>query len=289
MSRTLAALVALFIIVILGCGGGGGGVDANPIDVVGNVIWIETGSAPNPQATVRVGDVSTLSDDSDGYFTLTVPAGSTQLTVTFTPPGTAPIVRTFTIPVSSTDIDLGDIYIGAEEVTIAGQVTDSTSSVPIAGAQVTIGGRTALSGADGRFAVTNVAFSSNTVSVFLGLQGSITRTSYFSSFFNPPSGPSNGIVDVGTISLVPTGSTTPPPLPNNVTGSIVTGGANATVRVLSGASVIRTTTANASGGFSFWIPAGTYTVTATQGAQSGTTNLTVSNVNSVTSVQITLN
>lgn len=289
MNRWLIGLVVLAIAVILGCGGGGGGTAAGNIDVVGNIVLIETGSSPTPPATVRIGDVSALTDQIDGYFSLTVPAGASQLTVTYTPTGGSPIVRTFSIPSSSSDVDLGDLYIGAEEVTVTGRLLDSTNTAPIAGGTVRIGGRFATSGADGRFSVTQVAFSSSTLSVFLGLQGTVERTSYFTSFFNPPSGPTSGIVDVGTISMVPTGSTTPPPLPTNVSGSITNGGAGATVRVLDGTSIIRTGTADGLGAFKFWVPAGTYTVTATLGAQSGTTNLVVPNVNSLTSVQITLN
>lgn len=287
MSRWAIALLALMLAVILGCGGGGGGTQVGTVTVQGNVLWIETGSAPSPQATIRIGDKSVLSDATDGYFSLDPTAGNLSLTVTYTPNSGPAIVRTFDLGLISSDTDLGDLYIGPESVTVSGQVLDSTNAVPVSGAKVSLAGRSALSGSDGRFAITDVAYSSNTLTVFLGLQGKVERSSYFSTFFSPPGAPTGGVVDVGQISLVPTGSTTPPPLPYNVNGSVVSG-AGSDIQVLSGSTVIRHITADGLGQFTLWLPAGNYTVNATLGSLSGTSNLTVSSVNSITNVQITL-
>ncbi len=289
MNKTLIALLALFLIVILGCGGGGGGVAPAEVNIQGNVLWIETGSAPAPPATVRIGDQSVLTDAIDGYFTLDTSAGNLQMTVTYTPTSGSPVVRTFELGAVTADTDLRDVYIGPEQVTLTGRVVDSTTSGPVSGVTVKMAGRTAITGADGRFSMPGVAYSSSTLSVFLGLQGSIEKNGYFSTFFSPPGAPTGGTLDVGSISATPTGSSTPPPLPFNVNGSFASGGAGASVQVLSGATVIRTVTADGLGQFKLWLPAGTYTVNATLGALSGSNNLTVSNVNSLTSVQITLN
>ncbi len=289
MSKTIIALLTLFIAVILGCGGGGGGVAPSSVNIQGNVIWIETGSAPSPQATVRIGDQSILSDAIDGYFTLDVPAGNLQLSVTYTPAVGSPVVRTFDLGPVTADLDLRDIYIGPEEITVTGVVRDSTTTAVVPGATVAMAGRTAISGSDGRFTMPGVAYSSSTLSVFLGLQGSVSKAGYFSTFFSPPGAPISGVLDIGAISVTPTGSTAPPPLPFNVAGSFTNGGAGASVQVLSGTTVIRNTTADGLGQFKLWLPAGTYTVNATLGSLSGSNNLTVSNVNSLTSVQITLN
>jgi len=289
MNKFLVALLVLFIAVILGCGGGGGGVAPTAVNVQGNVVWIETGSAPAPQATVRIGDQSTLTDAIDGYFTLDSTAGNLQLTVTYTPAAGSPVVRTFDLGAVTTDIDLRDIYIGPEQVTLTGRVVDSTTSAQVSGVTVKMAGRTAVTGADGRFSLPGVAYSSSTLSVFLGLQGSVEKTGYFSTFFSPPGAATAGVVDVGSVSITPTGSSVPPPLPFNVSGSFASGGAGASVQVLSGATVIRSVTADGLGQFKLWLPAGTYTVNATLGALSGSNNVTVSNVNSLTSVQITLN
>lgn len=288
MSRWAIGLLVVFVATILGCGGGGGGVSSRTVNIQGNVIWIETGSAPSPRATVRIGDQSVLSDAVDGYFSLDTASGTLALTVTYTPTSGPPVVRTFDLGAIAADTDVGDLYIGPEEVVVSGQVLDSTDSSPVSGAKVSIGGRSAFSGSDGRFAVPGVAYSANTLTVFLGLQGKVERSSYFSTFFSPPGAPVSGIVDVGPISIVPTGSTAPPPLPYNVNGTVVSG-PGADVQVLSGTTVIRHVTADGLGKFTLWMPAGTYTVNATLGSLSGTGTLTISNVNSITNVQITLN
>jgi len=290
MKRWLLFLVVVFGAVILGCGGGGGGVSSGTVNVVANVLWVETGSATSPQATVRIGDVSTLTDQIDGFVSLDVPPGNLTLTVTFTPTGSpTPIVRTFALGVVTGDIDLGEIYVGPEEIALTGQIVDSTTSNPVNLAQVKFAGRTALTGSDGRFTVTNVAYSSATQSVFFGIQGQATKTGYFTTFFSPTAPPTSGVLDLGTLTLTPEGSTNPPPVPFNVNGLATPTGGFAEIEVLSGITPIRNITADAFGNFTLWLPVGSYTVNATSGIRTGTTNLTVTSVSSVTNVQITLN
>ncbi len=290
MKKLLLLMVVIFGAVILGCGGGGGGVSSGTVNVIANVLWIETGSATSPQATVRIGDVATLTDEIDGFVSLDVPPGNLTLTVTFTPAGSpTPIVRTFPLGVVTGDIDLGEIYIGSEEISVTGQILDSTDSNPVNAATVKLAGRTAITGSDGRFTLTNVAYSSATQSVFLGLQGQVSKTGYFTTFFSPPGTPSSGVLDIGTLALTPEGTSNPPPLPFNVSGLATPSGGLAEIEVLSGVTPIRNVTADAFGNFTLWLPAGTYTVNATSGIRNGTTNLVVTNVNTITSVQITLN
>lgn len=289
MNRWIAAGLLLVLVILAACGGGGGGSSLpSTVNVVGNLLWIETGAAPNPPATVRIGDVSVTSDEVDGYFSIDVPPGNLTMTVTYVPPSGPPVVRTFALGAVASDLDLGDVYIGPEEVTVTGNVVDSQTSAPVPGATVRLAGRSTLTGSNGQFTLTNVAYSSNTQSVFLGLQGEVEKTGYFNSFFSPPGTPIGGIIDVGTIQLVPQGSSTPPPLPYNVSGS-VSPAVVANIQVLSGTTVIRETTSDPGGLFTLWLPAGTYTVNATSGALTGTSPVTVTNVNSTTSVQITLN
>ncbi len=289
-NKSLWAALIFALLIILGCGGGGGGVAPSNVDVFGNVVWIETGSATAPQATVRIGDVSAQTDAFDGYFSLTVPAGATSLTVTYAPTSTStPIVRTFTFPAAATDRDLGEIYIGPDEVIVTGILRDSATNSPVSGGNITIAGRAGTSAADGRFSVPNVAYSGSTLSVFLGLQGRVTATGYFTSFFNPPSAAVGGVVDVGTVLMTSQGSGTPPPIPSNVNGTATPNAAGATIQVLQGPSVIRTTTVDGLGQFKLWLPAGTYTVQATLGSRSGSTPLTISDVQQIVNVNVTLN
>lgn len=294
MVRNLLLLLALAlsaVTLLAGCGGGGGGTGGGgtgtTVSILGRIIWIENGGAPTPQATVRIGTVSTLTNNVDGGFNLDVPAGATSLTVSTTVAG-APIIRTFTFPAATASADLGDLFIGPTEVSVTGRVVDSTNGTGIAGARVSIGGRTAIAAANGNFTVQQVAYSASSLSVFLGLQGTASAASYFTGFFSPPSGAVGGTVDVGSVSLVPTGGDSPPPLPSNLTVNVGPSGSSATVEILLAGTVIRTGTADAAGKVLFWLPTGTYTVRATKAAQNGTAPVTITTTNSQTSVNVTL-
>jgi hypothetical protein len=286
----LLALLGVMLALVAGCGGGGGGGGGSTgttVSILGRIIWIENGGAPSPQATVRIGERTTLTNTVDGGFNLDVPSGAASLTVSTTIAGT-PIIRTFNFPAAAASVDLGDLFIGPTEVSITGRVVDSTNGTGVAGARVSIAGRTAVAAANGTFTVTQVAYSSTSLSVFLGLQGTASGTSYFTGFFSPPAGAVGGVVDAGSISLVPTGGDSPPPLPTNLTVTVAPSGSSSTVEVLLAGTVIRTGTADAAGKASFWLPAGTYTVRATKAAQIGTAPVTITTPSSQTSVNVTL-
>lgn len=288
----LRLLGFLVLLAGLGCAGGGGGGGTAPVLVflTGRVLWIETGAPPSPQGTVRSGTVATLTDDFDGFFELQVPAGTTSLTITYAPPGSAVVVRTFTFSALTDDRDLGDLYIGPSEVTIRGTAVDASNGDPVPGAAVTIAGRSGTSDATGVFSVPGVAYSSTSLVVFLGLEGLVSKAGYITQPFSPPSGPSGGIVQVGQIQLTPAGTTEPPPFPYNVTGSVLplNIGPGATVELLSGGVPIRTGVAGGASKFYFWAPAGPYTVRASKSGMIGTANVTVTDVNVIKSVNVTL-
>ena len=133
--------------------------------------------------------------------------------MTFTPAGGNPIVRTFTFAGVTADTDLGDLFVGPEEVTLTGTVQDSTTNQGLSGVLLKIAGRQAISASDGSFAIPGVAFSSNTQTVFFGLQGIATRTNFFESNFSPTSSPINGTTAAATRNgpPPPIGPTTPSP------------------------------------------------------------------------------
>lgn len=285
-------LIFVLLLVALGCGGGGGGVSTpSTVSIVGQVFWIETGAPTNPNSTVRIGTVSTTTDPVDGFFSMNVPSGSNSLTVTFTPSGGSPVIRTFSFPSATSDLDLGDIYIGPAEITMTGTIVSSTDQSPVGNATVSIAGRSGITNSNGQFSIPGVAYSSTNLAVFLGLQGTVTATNYFTGFFNPPSGASGGSVNVGVIAITPTGTSTPPGLPYNVSGSVLptATGAGATVQAKVGSSVIRFATANGAGRYELWLPAGTYTIEAVKGSQSGSAQVTVSDVSSNVTANVTLN
>jgi len=291
MKLRLAILLGLLATLLFGCAGGGGG-GTTLTNVIGAVLWIETGGPTNPATTVRIGDASTTTDLGTGGFSLDVPTGVSELTATFAQNATSnPIVRTFAFPPVTASTDLGDFYIGPEEVTVTGRLVDSGSGAPVVGALVTLAGRRTTSDSTGTFALAQVAYSSSNLSVFLGLQGQAQATGYFTQNFSPPSAAVGGVVSVGDIAMVPEASTTPPPLPFNLTGLVTPSnlGAGALVEVLVGASVVRTGFADGSGRFQFWVPVGTYTVRATQGASTGSSPANVVNVNQTVTANVTIN
>lgn len=282
------------ILLIVGCGGGGGGGGSTgggtKVTLSGRIIWIETGSGPNPAATVRAGTASTLTDILDGFFQFDADAGVTTLTVTYVPTGGSAIVRTFTIPAGSGSLDLGDLYIGPQVVTLNGRVVDVSTNKAISGATVSIAGRTAKTNSSGNFSIANVAYSATNPAVFLGLEGTVNAPGYFARSFNPPTLATGGIVQVGTISLTPEGSDDPPPPPFDVQGTVTPAsqGANAIVVAKQGASVLRRTTADSNGRFTLWLPTGTYTIEATSGSQKGTATVTVTDTNVIKNVNVPL-
>jgi hypothetical protein len=293
----LRRLLPLFVLLALGAGclpagqgstGGGGG---SSYIVFGRVVWIETGSAPSPAATVRIGAASETTDPIDGSFQLTVPSGSTSASVTYAASSTAPpIVRTFGFPGIGQNTDLGDLFIGPEQATVSGRAVDSTSGSPLGSAIVRIAGLSAATGSDGRFSIPGVAYSSSALAVFLGLQGSAERTGYFTQFFSPPGAAIAGQVEVGDVALTPEGATTPPPLPFNLTVLCrpISVGAGSRIEVRQNGSLIRQGVADSTGRAVFWLPGGTYRVSAVQGAQTGTEDAALSSAHEQVQIQIDL-
>lgn len=289
--KTWHVFLFVMFLVILGCGGGGGGTSTpSQVNVVGQILWIETGAGTAPASTVRIGDQSTTTDVTDGFFSLDVPTGSTSLTVTYAGSG-SPIVRTFLFSALTADADLGELYIGPSEVTVNGTLVDSTNSSPVSGATVSLGGRSATSTSNGQFSIPGVAYSTDSQAVFFGLQGTASATGYFQAFFSPSTAASGGVVQIGTVTLTPEGTTTPPDLPFNVSGTILPLGAGggATVLAKVGATTVRTVSSDVSGRYTMWLPAGVYTIEASKGGASGTATATVNNVSQPITVNVTLN
>jgi len=272
--------LALLALALLGCGGGGG-VTATA-NILGRVLWVESNASTDPAATVSAGGQSTATDLIDGFFQLTVTRGTSSATVSFTPSGSStPIVRTFTFaPVVGT-VNLGDLYIGPDEVTVHGTVTDASDGSPVQGATVKLAGRTATTDFAGEFNLLNVAYSSTSPAAFGDLVGEVSKAAFVTRQFNPPITATLGVVEVGTIVISPESLTDPPPFPSNLTGTILPSGdgAGALVEILDGVTVIRTTTADGLGQYGVWLPVGTFTVRATAGPMSGNESVTMTSTN----------
>lgn len=283
-------LLFLFLIaVLIGCGGGGGGGGSAAL-LVGRVLWVESNAATDPVASVAAGTATTTTDPIDGSFVLSAPVGTTSITVSYSDGG-APVVFTFTFPPASGTVDLGDLYIGPETVTVHGTVRDASDDQPVSGATVKLAGRTATTDANGEFNLLDVAYSSSAPAAFGDLLGEVSKAGYVTRQFNPPTTAVAGVVEVGILQLSPTSQDQPPPTPANITGRVlpVNDGAGALVELLdSGMNVIRSTIADGGGNYQFWAGAGTYTVRATSGLMTGTAPATVTAPNVQVVVDVTV-
>lgn len=267
-------------LVLCGCAGGGGG--GGTASVTGTVLWIPTNGAPNPAATVQIGSRAVLTNLVDGSFVQTAPVGTNSLLVSYTPPAGTPVTFTFHVPAVASNSDVGQLVIGPEKVTIRGRIISSETGLPVVGAHVTFGGQFGLSGSDGTFSLSEVGFSSSALANFLTLTGRVTATGFLPVTFGASSGPVSGVVQVGDLAMPPQSSDVPPTLPGNLSGRILPSGSAATtiVRVFdTGGTPLRQFTVGSSGQFAFWLPAGTYTLRATNGAlTSGDVTVTITSV-----------
>ncbi|MHB8637533.1 MAG: hypothetical protein ACYC96_13775 [Fimbriimonadaceae bacterium] len=289
-------LVVLFgfgaCLLLNGCGGSGGG--GGTATITGRVIYVETGGAPNPAATVQVGGATIATDASDGSFTLpTAPAGATTLTVNTNGSGG---VWTFTIAAAAANAteDVGDLWVGPHRVTLTGAVLDSSTSNPIAGAAVKFGGVNGVTNASGIFTVGPVAYPNTNFAAFWGIVGNVTATNYFANTFSAsPNTSVNGTVTVASVLLTPLSNTTPPPAPYNVWGRITptAEGVGCTVTLSQNGVPVRKTIADSSGTYYIWIVPGTYTLHFVNGVHTDASDptVTVNATNDVVRQDVVLN
>ncbi len=285
---------ALFLIatllLLIGCGGGGGTGTTPTANLVGRIIWVETNGAPDPAASVTASGNSVQTDINDGSFNIQVDVGTTSITVSYSSGGGSPVIRTFNFAPASGTVDLGDLYIGPDEITLVGTVEDASNGQPVDAALIKFAGRSGTTDINGNFAIPNVAYSAGNPAAFGDIVGEITKGGYVRRLFNPPTTANAGQVIVGTLLISPTSSDTPPPTPANLTGTIqpVNDGAGATVKLMDGLTEVRSTVADGSGQYKFWAPTGSYTVEAENGGKSGSEPVTLSQTNVQKVVNVTI-
>ncbi|MES1227474.1 MAG: hypothetical protein ABUL72_02325, partial [Armatimonadota bacterium] len=197
----------------------------------------------------------------------------------------------FSFPAATADVDLGDLYIGPATTTVRGRLVSSATATPIAGGKVTFAGRSAVSASDGTFNITNVAYPTTNFTGFLSLSGTGSASGFFNNSFQPPAVAVAGVVTIGDVALVPSGTDTPPGLPANlvVTVQPIASSAGALVNVKQGATIVTSGTVGGDGRVQFWIPTGSYTLTGTKGALSGTQSANITSLSTATSTTLTLN
>jgi hypothetical protein len=200
------------------------------------------------------------------------------------------VVSEFTFPAATRDVDLGDLYIGPARVAVQGRLVSSATALPVAGGTVRFAGRQATSASDGSFNIADVAYPAVSFNGFLSLSGVGSATSYFNQAFQPSGLAVAGVVAVGDVALVPSGSDAPPGLPANmvVTVQPIASSPGALVDVKQGVTTVTSGTVGADGRVQFWLPVGTYTLSATKGTLSGTQPASIASLSATTSATVTL-
>jgi len=298
VNRLKLAMAILSAALLAGCGGGGssGGGGGNAT-LIGRVLNIETGGAPNPLASIQgiSGSPSTSSAQEDGSFSLgPVSNGTTQVKVVPNHPDNWP-VYTFTFAPADGNTAVGDLWVGPQKITLHGRAVSAATTLPIANATVTFGGQTGVTNASGVFDIPGVAYSATTQAAFWGIVGSIRKAPEFFKvdFTASPNVESGGVVDVGDILLTPANDPNPPGAPYNISGRVlpIGGSSGCVVTLKQGATAVRVFNVDATGIYRFWIVPGTYDVTFEKGAQTAPTKtVTVTQPNlPVTVPDVTLN
>lgn len=266
MKRLNLILSSLALLILIACGGGGGGAPITTINVFGRLLKVTDGKGLTG-ATIQIGGGSTLVSASDGSFSLPALSSGGTVIVNSGVPGITG--WTFTLPASSVDVDLGDLYVGPEKVVVTGKIVDSANGNPVSGATVRFAGRIGTTNSSGIYSLADVAFSSTSTATFLNIPGTANATNYFQGTFTPSGGSVSGTtVTLSDVALIPQGGTTPPPTPYTLYGRLTpTASANgATVEVFSGTTKIRTYLVGTDGMFYFWVPSGTYRLTFKNGS-----------------------
>ncbi|RYG86692.1 hypothetical protein EON77_03350, partial [bacterium] len=180
-------------------------------------------------------------------------AGNVNLLVDTTEFGVFTFAQT---AVSSTTVDAGDLYVGPSKVTVSGTLRSGANGAAISGGTVTFAGRRTTTNASGRFTLTDVAYAPSAPSAFLGLVGAARATGFLLGEFTTQGAvPTNGVLELGDVSLSPESDPTPPGLPFNVLGTVSPfADASGTVVSLSqnGTEVRRTSVAN-DATYGFWV------------------------------------
>lgn len=261
----LASALAATLFVLSACGGGGGG-GGTTSTVVGRVVSVVTGGPPNPPSSVQIESRSVQTSLTDGSFQLPR-SGAAFLSVDSLGLGFG--VFTFAIPAGSGVVDIGDLWIGPERVTVVGAVRNATNNAPVSGATVNFAGRQGVTNAAGAFTLSEVAYTSANQAAFWGIAGSARAPGFFRREFSAqPNVAVGGVVNVGDVLLTPLSDPNPPGSPFNIWGIVsAPGGAvGSVVRLRQGGVDVRVANVGSDGRYFFFVLPGTYTIVASKGA-----------------------
>lgn len=285
--RLFALVVAALVILACGGGGGGGG-GGQTATISGRVLSVVTGGATSPRSTVTVGS-TTITTQTDGSFEIVAPQGTSSLLVdTLSAWGTF----TFTFPGASGTVDVGDLFVGPQKVTLKGKVISSATDLPIEGAAVSFAGRHGETGADGKFSLANVAYNSASQTVFWGIAGDVKALNFFATQFSAqPHVSVLGVVTVDDIRMTPADDINPPPTPFNIWGRVSpTASGPGSIATLKESGVpVRIYNVGSDSFYRFWVPPGSYTIEVVNGALTGSATATLTTTNEKIRRDVTLN
>ena len=284
-------LLFLVGLVLVACGGGG---PISSIAITGRVLDISTGGPTTNPSTVQSSTATVNTHVVDGFFSLGGNKGESQLLVS-APSLLGYPVFTYTFPALNQGTnDVGDLWVGPEQVTVTGVVENAADNSPIPNVVVRFGGQIATTDASGTFNVQHVAYSSANTAGFLGLSGRVEATNFLSNEFTPNGNTAvSGVVNVGVVLMSPVDSNTPPPPPFNIWGIIAPSNlANGTIVTLkdNGGTPVRRFTVGVDARYQFWVQAGQYTIDFANGTHTAPTqNVTLNNNTDVIRRDATLN
>lgn len=279
--RTLLSLLSLLIVFGLSaCGGGGGSFGPSAL-LQGRVVLVGTGQPPNPPATVIVGAQRVQTSTQEGAFQLRVPLNATQLIVRT--PGLPDF--TFNLPPLQTGqtVDLGDLYVGSQTISVQGRIVDALTQQPIGDATVALLGQRALSNSTtGRFTLNGVAYDPQGI---LDPEGEVQKDGYIPRRFLADAPVIDGVMDVGDLLLLRQTDDNPPGQPGNVRGVVQVPASDAVgVRIdiysPPGASVPNESVilSQANGAFQLWLLPAQYRLVFTKGSRTAERTVTVTSL-----------
>ena len=284
-------LLCLMGLVLLACGGG---PPIASVRISGRVLDISTGGPTTNPSSVQSSTTTANTSVLDGSFLVGGKTAETQLLVS-APSLLGYPVFTYTFqPLNQAQNDVGDLWVGPEQVTVTGTVQNAADNSPIANAVVRFGGQLATTNASGIFNVQHVAYSSANTSGFLGLSGRAEATNFLANEFTAGGNLAvSGVVSIGVVLLSPVDSNTPPPPPFNIWGLIAPSNlANGTIVTLkdSVGTPTRRFTVGINARYQFWVPAGQYSIDFANGTHTAPTqNVTLNNNSDVIRKDATLN
>ncbi len=284
-------LFGLLVLVLVSCGGDS---PIPSIHISGRVLDISTGGPTTTASSIQSSTSTVSTSLVDGSFIVGGSSGEIGLLVS--PPsilGYPTFSYTFQ-PLIQSQNDVGDLWVGPQQVEVTGVVQNAADNSPIANALVRFGGQKGTTDATGTFHILHVAYSTANTSSFLGLTGRAEATNFLANEFTAGGNTAvAGVVAVGTVLLSPVDSNTPPPPPFDLWGLIAPSNlASGTIVTLkdSVGTPIRRFTVGVNARYQFWVPAGQYSIDFANGTHTAPTqNVTLNNNTDVIRRDATLN